>query len=102
MNRKPLNQDHTAVSAADIKKNKRIAVELLAKLKSEKLRIDHWRDQENTRDAVLVAIRNHLYDDKTGLPLDSYTEEDVELKTGEVFRHICWAYPTIPSPFYYQ
>lgn len=40
-----------------------------------------------------VVIRDFLWSDKTGLPVDAYTEE-------EVFRHVYRAYPTVPSPYY--
>jgi len=86
----------------DIKRIKKVAVELLQTLKAEKLKIDHWRDKEGTRDAVRIAIYNFLYNEKTGLPLDSYTDKEVEIKAEEVFRHIYYAYPTLPSPYYNQ
>ena len=85
---------------ADIDRIKKVAVELLATLKVEKLRIDHWREKEATRDAVRVAIKDFLWKEETGLPLESYTDEDVEAKTEEVFRHVWRAYPTLPSPLY--
>ncbi len=55
---------------------------------------------ETTRDAVRVTIRDHLWSDDTGLPIDAYTEEDVNEKAEEVFRHVYRAYPELPSPFY--
>ena len=88
------------LEAADIRKIKAVAVELLARLKAEKLKIDHWRDKETTRDAVRIAIRDHLWSDETGLPVEAYTEEDVNDKAEEVFRHVYRIYPTIPSPYY--
>ncbi len=88
------------LSASEIKCIKEVAVELLGRLKSEKLKVDHWRDKEATRDAVRVAIKNFLYDDKTGLPVDSFSEEDVVSRSEDVFRHVYRAYPTIPSPYY--
>ena len=88
------------LESGDIRNIKDVAVELLARLKAEKLRIDHWRDKETTRDAVRVTIRDHLWSDDTGLPVDAYTEEDVNEKAEEVFRHVYRAYPTLPSPFY--
>jgi type I restriction enzyme R subunit len=90
------------ISAAETNRIKEVAVELLATLKAEKLRVDHWRDRENTRDAVQMAILNFLYSDETGLPVDSYTPEEVTLKTSEVFQHVCRAYPPLPSPYYGQ
>ena len=88
------------LSAKDIKRIKQVAVELIEVLKTEKLKIDHWRDKESTRDSVRVTIRDYLWSDETGLPVDSYTEVDVDLKTEEIFQHIFYAYPTVPSPFY--
>ncbi|HID30398.1 MAG TPA: DUF3387 domain-containing protein, partial [Desulfobacterales bacterium] len=88
------------LSTADIKRVKKVAVELLETLKAEKLKIDHWRDKETTRDAVRITIRDFLWSDKTGLPVDSYSEEEVVAKAEDVFLHVFRAYPTVPSPFY--
>jgi type I restriction enzyme R subunit len=88
------------LSASDIKRIKDVAIDLLETLKAEKLRIDQWRDKESTRDAVRVTIQDFLWSDETGLPIDSYTEDDVQVRTDEVFRHVFWAYPTVPSPYY--
>jgi type I restriction enzyme R subunit len=88
------------LSPADIKRIKKIAVELLARLKEEKLKVDHWRDKEATRDAVRLAIRDFLWDDLTGLPVDVFPEPDVEARAEDVFRHVYRAYPTIPSPYF--
>jgi type I restriction enzyme R subunit len=88
------------LSPKDIKRIKDVAVELLDNLKAEKLRIDHWRDKEATRDAVRVIIHDFLWSDSTGLPVDTYTEEDVASKAAEVYRHVYRVYPTLPSPFY--
>ena len=57
------------LTAAEIKRIKEVAVELLKTLKAEKLKIDHWRDKESTRDAVRVTIRDFLWSDTTGLPI---------------------------------
>ncbi|MDA2933653.1 type I restriction endonuclease subunit R [Acidobacteria bacterium AH-259-D05] len=88
------------LTASDVRRIKSVAVGLLETLKAEKLKVDHWRDKESTRDAVRIAIHNFLWSDKTGLPVDTYTEEEVEDKTEEVFRHVHRVYPTIPSPYY--
>ena len=74
--------------------------DLLEILKQEKLRIDQWRDKETTRDAVRVTIQDFLWNDETGLPVDLYSEEEVTHKAKDVFRHVFWAYPTLPSPYY--
>lgn len=59
-----------------------------------------WQDKEPTRDEVKVLIRNFLWDEKTGLPVDFYTQDDVERKSEDVFYHVYRAYPTVPSPYY--
>ena len=88
------------LSPSDVKRIKAVSVELLERLKAEKLRVDHWRDKESTRDAVRIAIRDFLWSDETGLPVDTYDEDEVEIKAEEVFVHVFRAYPTVPSPYY--
>ena len=88
------------LSSSDIKRIKTVAVELLERLKREKLRVDHWREKEATRDAVRIAIRDFLWSDETGLPIDAYDENEVNIKAEEVFVHVFRAYPTVPSPYY--
>ena len=88
------------LSLSEIKRIKAIVVELLTILKEEKLKVDHWREKESAQDAVELAIRDFLWSEKKGLPVDSYTEEDVNVKAEEVYRHVFRAYPTVPSPFY--
>ena len=88
------------LAATDIKRVKAVAVGLLETLKGKKLRVDQWREKETTRDAVRVAIRDFLWSDDTGLPVDTYSEAEVKDRTEEVYRHVYRAYPTIPSPFY--
>lgn len=69
---------------------KQVAGSLLAALKAEKLKIDHWRDKETTRDAVQIVIKNFLWNDQTGLPVEAYSEEDVEEKSEEVSSMSGW------------
>jgi type I restriction enzyme R subunit len=84
----------------EITRIKSVALNLLQELKAVIERVDHWRDKEATRDAVYKSIHDFLYSDKTGLPVEAYTPEDVNAYTEEVFRHAYRAYPTVPSPFY--
>jgi type I restriction enzyme R subunit len=88
------------LTGAEVKRVKKVAVELLKTLKAEKLKIDHWREKESSRDAVRVAIRDFLWSEDTGLPLYSYSDAEVTVKTEDVFRHVYRAYPTVPSPYY--
>jgi len=88
------------LSPKEIKRIKDVAVELLETLKAEKLCIDHWQDKEATRDAVRLAIRDFLWSESTGLPVDYYSEDDVQARAEEVYRHVFRVYPTLPSPYY--
>lgn len=87
------------LTPGDIERIKEVSVDLLKTLKAEKLRIDHWRDKEATRDAVRLTIRDYLYSDQNGLP-EIYSVEDVSDRTEAVFVHVFRAYPTVPSPYY--
>jgi hypothetical protein len=103
----PLDEQHSMarlvrkpdLTSGDIKRIKAVAVDLLETLKAEKLRINHWRDKESTRDAVRLTIQDYLWSEQTGLP-ETYSEEDVRDKTEAVFVHVFRAYPTVPSPYY--
>lgn len=88
------------LTSAEIKRIKKVAIELLQTLKAEMQRIDQWREREATRDAVRTTIRDFLWSDDTGLPVGFYTEDDVQTKAEDVFRHVFRAYPRVPSPFY--
>lgn len=88
------------LTAKEIQKIKKVAKELLEKLKDKLKNLYKWQDKEPTRDEVKALIRNYLWDEKTGLPVDFYTQDDVELKSEEVFYHVYRAYPTVPSPYY--
>lgn len=90
----------TDLTATEIKRIKEVAVELLQTLKKEKLKIDHWGAKESTRDAVRIAIRDFLWSETTGLPIGVYSEDEVTIKTEDVFRHVYRVYPTLPSPYY--
>ncbi len=87
------------LTTGDIKRIKAVAVELLETLKAEKLRVNHWRDKEATRDAVRLAIQDYLWSEATGLP-ETYSEADVRDRSDAVFLHVFRAYPTVPSPYY--
>lgn len=88
------------LTKTDIKRIKSVAKNLLQTLKSEKLRINQWRDKEATRDAIKTTIHDFLYDESTGLPLKIYSESDIREKSEDIYRHIFRAYPSVPSPFF--
>jgi type I restriction enzyme R subunit len=84
----------------EIERIRQVAGSLLATLKADKLRIEQWREKEATRDAVRLAIRDFLWDEQTGLPVESYEEAEVLAKVDDIYRHVYRAYPTLPSPYY--
>ena len=87
------------LTKAEADKVKNVARDLLGKLKAEKLKVDHWRDKERTRDGVRKEIYDFLFSDDTGLP-SVYTDGEINEKTSAVYRHIFEAYPQLPSPYY--
>lgn len=88
------------LASAEIKRIKTVSVDLLNKLKAEKLKIDNWREKEATRDAVRLAIRDFLWSEQTGLPVDAYDDREVEQKTEAVYTHVFRAYAGAASVFY--
>ena len=88
------------LSRQEIDRIKKVAVDLLDTLKKEKLNIDNWREKESTRDAVRQRIYDYLYDDRTGLPVESYEEDEIKGITELLFNHVYRAYPRVPSPIY--
>ncbi|MCG7985394.1 MAG: hypothetical protein JAY90_21970 [Candidatus Thiodiazotropha lotti] len=51
-------------------------------------------------DEESLATRNHLWSDNMGLPVDAYTDEDVNKKSEEVSRHVYRDYPVLPTLYY--
>jgi len=68
----------------EVEKVKKVAQELLAKLKAEKFVLD-WKRKEETRADVKITIRDTLYDN---LPEPTYSEQDCEDRTQKVYFHI--------------
>lgn len=88
------------IQCAEIKRLKSVASNLLQILKQEIRQLDRWYEKESTRDRIKGAIYDFLYNDETGLPVESYEEHEVEEKTTTVFLHVMQVYRTIPSPYY--
>ena len=90
----------TDLTPKEIQRLKKIAKELLQVLKGKLKNLYRWQDREPTRDEVKVLITNFLWDEKTGLPVDFYSQSDVDKTAEAVFYHVYRAYPTVPSPYY--
>jgi type I restriction enzyme, R subunit len=76
------------LSGAEIARVKKVSKDLLARLKEQLPEVDAWQEKEGTRDAVRQGIHDFLWSDDTGLPVDSYTEDEVQQKAGEVYLHV--------------
>lgn len=84
----------------EIGKIKQVAMSLLATLKAEHLKFENWQQKESTRDAIKQQVYDFLYDERTGLPVDDYEEEEIAEISEKVFLHLYRAYPKLPSPIY--
>ena len=88
------------LTAKETQKIKKVAKEFLKVLKGKLKNLYSWQDKEPTRDKVKVLIKNFLWDEKTGLPTECYSPNDVDKTAKAVFYHVYRTYPTIPSPYY--
>lgn len=84
----------------EIAKIKQVATSLLAALKAERLKVANWQQKESARDAVKQQIFDFLYDERTGLPVERYEEDEISDITERIFLHVYRAYPELPSPIY--
>lgn len=73
------------LSKADIKKIKSVAVSLLQKLEKQMRDVQDIFGKTSTRDRFRQTIYDYLYDDRTGLPIESYSENDLVTKTDLIF-----------------
>lgn len=64
---------------------KKVAADLLEKLTSGKLQIDHWREKATAQAQVKAEIIKHLF---ANLPSGAYDADEINLKASAVFAHI--------------
>lgn len=74
------------LSKSDIKKIKSVAVSLLKELEKQMRDVQDIFSKVSTRDGFRQSIYDFLYDDRTGLPIDNYTEDDLHIKTDMLFE----------------
>jgi type I restriction enzyme R subunit len=60
----------------------------LDKLKTEKLKIERWRESRQ----ITAQVKGLIYDNLLWLPQDIYTDEEVSTKTITVYQHIYSCY----------
>lgn len=67
---------------------KQIAQALVEEVKSKLDELANWSEKPTTRSQVKTLIRDYLYDETTGLPVDDYTDDDVEELSNVVYLHV--------------
>ena len=72
------------LSSKQLKEVKKVAAATLTKLKSEKLIHDRWRESRQ----IKAQVKSLIYDHLLWLPEDSYTDEDVSVKSLNVYQHV--------------
>jgi type I restriction enzyme R subunit len=84
-----LLRDGKQLDTAEIKQVKKVAVDTLETLKAEKLKIERWRESRQISSQVRQMINDYLLN----LPMQVYSDSDVNEKTVSVFQHIYTNYP---------
>lgn len=88
------------LSKAEIKKIKSVTVSLLKKLEKQMRDVQDIFSKVSTRDRFRQSIYDFLYDDRTGLPVEQYTEDDLAEKTDRLFQF--FERSTLKAPDIYQ
>ncbi|WP_420572975.1 type I restriction endonuclease subunit R [Kordia sp.] len=72
------------LSDKELKEVKKVAAKTLEILKEEKLKVENWRESRQ----VKAQVKSTIYDNLLYLPQASYTDEEVGIKTANVYQHI--------------
>ncbi len=72
------------LSQKELEEVKGIAKKTLDLLKAEKLKIDRWRESRQLK----AQVRNAIYEQLLWLPQEIYSDEEVEVKTSNVYQHV--------------
>lgn len=79
---------------------KEIAVSLLEAIKAKLAELDHWKEKRQTQAQVQQLILDYLYDEKTGLPLGVYSDEEVKSLADVVYLHVYQQYESATESVY--
>ena len=77
------------LSKEDIKKVKKLAQEMLTKIKARIHELDHWRDKEETQSIISVMIRDLLW---ANLP-ESYGDNEIAVYKQMLYEYVYNTYP---------
>lgn len=84
-----LLRNEKTLSKDDIKAVKKVAVDVLEKLKAEKLKVERWRESRQ----VTAQVKTIIFDTLQWLPENTYTDIEVSTKTIQVYQHVYSNYP---------
>ncbi|WP_315942817.1 type I restriction enzyme endonuclease domain-containing protein [Pseudoalteromonas holothuriae] len=73
-----------SLSAEEEKEVKKVAIETLARLKEEKLKIERWQESTQLKSQVKVMIKNSLY----WLPTNAYINDELSNMSLLVYQHV--------------
>jgi len=79
-----LLKEGKALTTKEIKEVKKVAAKTLETLKAEKLKIDNWRESRQ----IKAQVKSLIYDNLLYLPQERYSDEEVGVKTANVYQHI--------------
>lgn len=73
---------------AEMKKVKKVGVQLLGTLKETKLNVAHWRKKQE----VTAQVKTLINDSLLHLPKKSYSDAEVRRRSARVYEHIYTSY----------
>ena len=79
---------------------KQVAQNLLESIQAKLQKLDNWRDKETTKAQVETSIYNYLYDEETGLPTESYDDQEISELSKVIFLHLYRQSPATNYPIY--
>lgn len=79
------------LSKQDIQKIKKVAVDLLAKIKEKIAELDHWTDKQETKTAVDNLIRDTLWEE---LP-ECYDEVSISAYRQKIYEYVYMRYKEV-------
>ena len=78
---------------------KKVASQLLAAIKAELVKLDHWKEKRQTQAQVKTLIRNYLWDESTGLP-ETYEDNEILELAEVIYLHVYEQYETAANNIY--
>jgi len=78
---------HYSLGALDERNIPTISAETLNELRAYLEFVQDTFAKKSISDGFRQQVYDFLYDDRTGLPTETYTEQDVDMPTDQVFQH---------------